>query len=155
MGFRVVTIVLALFLLGIAAFNYERHGDLRPTALVVALAPQIAVFLVWYVIYELALPLWGFWSARRRGCYVHSCSIAIDEGGVRTWDVNNDYKKPWHSLDSVVPTRKHIFIYFNKCGAFIIPRRAFESIGASESFGRAAMNYLNAAKRAAASIDAV
>jgi len=151
-GFIVVTAVLGLFLAGVAAVTYVSHQDRSVSALLSAVAGPATGFTVWYAFYGYAAPLWSFRSAKGRGCYAHPCTVVIDENEIRTWDRDGNLTKPWHSLDSVVTTRKHIFIYFNKCGAFIIPKRAFDSAADADVFARAAKDYLAAAKVPATSI---
>ena len=134
-GYRATTFgslgVLLVFLLYfLAEFHTVRAiGALIATAI-------LAIYF--FVVLDYLFPIWGFRSARKRGVYAHKSTVHIDQVGISSVSADAELKKPWKSIEAIASTPQHIFIYFNTCAAFLIPRSVFDSTEDSESFLEAA-----------------
>ncbi len=108
----------------------------------VMLAIVLTILSLWYFLFlDYLFPVWGFYADRKRGLFKHECQVFIDKDGIRSNDQDGEIKKPWHSIESIAYARNHIFVYFNKSAAFMIPETAFPSVTDAHVFFNAAITF--------------
>lgn len=146
MAMRILTYGFLALMTGFGLFIFwtgKNHGAI---SFVASLLPPLFCYTVWLISFQYLLPIWALWSARQRGSYRHDCKIYIDKDHVWTIDPTAELKKPWSSIGSILETTSDIFIYFNKCSAFIIPKSAFSSVLDADNFSQSAKDFLLASK---------
>jgi hypothetical protein len=62
-----------------------------------------------------------------------------------TGDIRSHY--PWHEIDRVVATPKHVLLFINSLQALVVPHRAFSSSDDAKVMGNKAAEWLAAAKK--------
>jgi hypothetical protein len=141
-GFRIATFCSLALVIGFSAWTYLRQNIEVATAGLAA----AAALVLWYICLLFVFPVLGFFSAKKRGTYGRDCKVYIDATHIWTIDAANEIRKPWNSIDNVVEARNHIFVYFDKCNAFIIPKTAFDSLKDADVFFQAAKTLFDSAK---------
>ena len=132
--------------IGFAGFLTSRHHDV--THLAIALIPVLVIYALWLAYCQHFAPAWGFSRQKKNGGF-GECRIHIDPSHVWTTSDDAELKKPWKSMNEVAETKRHVFLYFNKCNAFVIPKTAFSTPDDAETFARHARQYLADSRPAA------
>ena len=67
----------------------------------------------------------------------------------------NETRRSWAGVDRIEQSKEYIFIYTDPHAAFVIPKRAFDSLGAAESFYQSALVRKEAAGLKAADVPTI
>jgi hypothetical protein len=61
----------------------------------------------------------------RNSGYYGECSIVLEPNGIRESTASGDTVRKWASVEKIVVSRQHLFVYTAGVEAFVVPRRAF------------------------------
>jgi len=106
----------------------------------------IVIYLLWIIFY----PKYFRWSAARRisrmidegknADMLGNQSLTLTEDAIVNISNFSESKTNWHTVENVVETKEHIFIYISAVMAYIIPIRIFESVNQKNEFS-CTLNY--------------
>jgi hypothetical protein len=137
----------ALMILQIAVLVYIFYPYIEAggAALALALLPSLGVAGLWLVVIPFVYRLWvrsqvlAVITAERAGLGHHV--LTLSDTGVSDRTSRGENSSPWHEIEEIAPTRKHLFLYDGPASAYVIPRRAFPDGDAAEAFEMAVQDY--------------
>ncbi|MBI3725473.1 YcxB family protein [bacterium] len=127
-GFKTLTVVLAISSIYTLAWPPTLLADIFPLAL--ALMPVVAVFplMIWSRFGRAFRAAW-----RSTGQYGEQ-RMRISPDGIFVSGPTGETLKYWKAVHRIVESGGHAFIFTGHLQAFILPRRAFASSEAREAF---------------------
>jgi hypothetical protein len=84
-------------------------------------------------------------TAERAGLGHHL--VTLTDTGVSDRTDRGENSTPWHEIEEIASTRKHIFLYDGPASAYVVPRRAFHDGNAAEEFEFAAQDLQEKSRR--------
>ncbi|MBV9125094.1 MAG: YcxB family protein [Planctomycetes bacterium] len=124
--------ILAVFLLG-KRMRWRRASRL---ALIIVLLIGAIWMLAypWYLRRVIARKVQDFFRKPENHTKLGEQWVSIGPGGIRQLNEFGERRVEWHGIAEIIPTAKHVFLYYSSIEALLIPRRAFPDESSWEAF---------------------